>query len=62
MMRLLALAATSKVQRALVDAHATETLAKVDYGSLAARCEWPREPDDHNGLYKPLHYLDSVLS
>lgn len=59
---LLALAATSKVQRALVDAHATETLAKVDYGSLAARCEWPREPDDHNGLYKPLHYLDSVLS
>ena len=31
-----------------------------DYGS--PRDEWPRGDDSHNGLHKPMHYDDSLLS
>ena len=60
---LLTLAACSKANRALVEVHVTERLPLVDYPGLAGqRSEWPREPDSDNGIYRPLHYHDSVLA
>ena len=58
----LALGAVCHDFRSAIRAWVGATLAQLDFSEHAQRCEFPRDADSHNGIQRPLHYDESVLS